>query len=68
MVNDREVLVLLFRFIQHLKRKIPKRELLNAGLVGEYQSIRRIPERVYRTLIKPELENWGVEGTAFGDL
>lgn len=65
MVNEREVLVLLFRLIQHLQRKIPKKELLDAGIEGEYQSIRRIPEKVYRTLIRPELEEWGVEGAAF---
>lgn len=65
MVNEREVLVLLFRFIQHLQRKVTKRELEDSGIAGEYQSIRRIPESVYSSLIKPKLKNWGVEGAPF---
>lgn len=65
MVNKREVLVLLFRFVQHLRRKVTKRELADAGIAGEYQSIRRMPESVYRSLIKPELKDWGVEEAPF---
>lgn len=65
MVDNREVLVLLFRFIQHLHKRVSKRELMDMGIVGEFQSIRRMPERIYRDLIKPELDDWGVEGASF---
>ena len=59
-LHGERALVILFRFIEHLKRPVPMRQLTAAGMCGEIQTIRRISEKIYREIIRPELSPWGI--------
>ena len=59
-LRGKAALVILFRLIQHLQEPVSRRLLDEAGMVGEIQSVRRMPERMYRTLLKPRLYPWGL--------
>lgn len=57
MVKEREVLVVLFRFLCHLSPYVTKLQMIRAGLSGEIQSIREMPTHVYRNIFAPILED-----------
>lgn len=56
MVEEREVLIVLFRFLCHLSRSVTKLQMIREGLSGEIQTIREMPIQVYRNLFAPILE------------
>ena len=54
-ISKGEVLAILFRLIRYLKQPVKRTSLLNNGITGQIQTIREMPESVYRQLFKKDL-------------
>ena len=54
------VILVHFRFIQRLERPITREELMIEKFEPNHRDVRRLPERVYRRLIKPRTSLYGV--------
>ena len=50
-----EVLAILFRLIRYLKSPVEKKTLADRGVKGQIQTIREMPESVYRELFKKDV-------------
>lgn len=50
-----EVLAILFRLIRYLKSPVEKKTLTDRGVKGQIQTIREMPESVYRELFKKDV-------------
>ena len=50
-----EVLAILFRLIRYLNSPVERKALTDRGVMGQIQTIREMPERVYRELFKKDV-------------
>ena len=55
MVQERKVLIVLFRFLCHFPHPVTKLQMSREGLSGEIQTIREMPIQVYQNLFAPIL-------------
>lgn len=55
-----DVMIIRFRLVQYLERPILRSAFTAADFDVNHRSIRTIPERIYRAVLKPRLKNLGV--------
>jgi len=62
--KSRGALVILFRILHYLPHPITRRGLLAAGVEGNIQSIRTLPDLIYQAHIHPQLKKYTYENRA----